>query len=360
MIEQPAIIARSLALAFLMIVAASVASVPTAQAATELPGGKANFVVSLGHLKAGARNNWVRLGTYAFDAATGTVSARMYAWSQTAPQPRTGTGTVPDSSCATSSLSNDTTLVRACEIKTAGGFTDAPTDLRTGTYELRTDTINGVPTPTVWITWKNWSTAWSEGWTVETGTNLPRLNSLYNTKATTGYGYGSNAALTTRRAMSTVQAHPDTITLQGQFWAKDVITTPTGAFANRSFHTCDTNTWCLTMLQPTSSRACQKEGGCPNYGGGTTANVSSIQYYLQKLSSTDRRDTLWHWCTCLAMERGERCYTGNFHVKPMFQIIDDTGTFRGWVGVEASFWPGGSTDPRQHDMLAVFRMADWT
>ncbi|MFJ8665589.1 hypothetical protein [Streptomyces sp. NPDC093600] len=350
--------ARTLLMAFLMAVAATAASALPAQAAAELPGGKANFVVSLGHLKDGARNNWVRLGTYEFDAAAGTVSARMYVWSHSEPKAREGTGTVPDSSCSSTDLKS-TTHVLACQIKTAGGFTDSPTELRTGIYTLQNDTIDGVSTPTVWIKW-NHATAWTEKWAVETGTNLARLSFLHNTKATTGYGYGSNAALTTRRAMTTVQAHPSTIRLQGTSWAKDATAPSSGAFHHENFRTCETTTWCLTYLQPTSSTACQKEGGCPNYGGGTASNISSIQYYLQKLSNTDRRDTLWHWCTCLAVERNERCYTGNSHVKPMYQIIDDTGTFRGWVGVEASYYPGNITDPRGSDMFSVFRLADWT
>ncbi|MER7520797.1 hypothetical protein [Streptomyces sp. NPDC126499] len=350
-------IARTLAMAFLVAVAATAATVLPAQAnAQELPGGKANYVVSLGHLKDAARNNWVRLGTYEFDAAAGTVAARMYVWSHTDPKARVGTGTVPDSSCSSNDLKS-TTHVLACEIKTAGGFTGAPTELRTGVYELRTVTIDGVATPIVWISW-NHATAWTEQWKIETGTNLARLSFLYNTKATTGYAYGSNAALTTRRAMSSVQAHPAEIKLQGTSWAKDVTQPIGGTFGHTRFRTCDTTTWCLTYLQPSSSAACQKEGGCPNYGGGTTANISSIQYYIQKLSNTDRRDTMWHWCSCLALERGETCYTGNSHVKPMYQVIDDTGTFRGWVGVEASYWPNGGEDPRKNDMFAVYRLTD--
>ncbi|MET9951580.1 hypothetical protein ABZ135_08525 [Streptomyces sp. NPDC006339] len=350
-------IARTLAMAFLVAVAATAATVLPAQAtAQELPGGKANYVVSLGHLKDAARNNWVRLGTYEFDAATGTVAARMYLWEHASPKARVGTGTVPDASCATRDP-NDTTLVRACEVKTAGGFTGSPTDLRTGVYELRTVTIDGVATPIVWISW-NFATAWTEQWAIENGTDLARLKFLYNTKATTGYAYGSNAALTTRRAMTTVQAHPARITLQGTSWAHDVTKPIGGTFGHTQFRTCETTTWCLTLLQPSSSTACQKTG-CPHYGGGTTPNITSIQYYLQKLANTDRRDTLWHWCTCLAMERNETCYTGNSHVKPMYQVIDDTGTFRGWVGVEASYWPNAGEDPRKSDMFAVYRMADW-
>jgi hypothetical protein len=352
-------IARTLALAFCTAVAATAATVAPARAADELPGGKANYVVSLGHLKDGStHDNWVRLGTYAFDAASGTVSAHMYVWSQAAPKPRVGTGTVPDSSCTTTDP-RSTSRVLDCEVKTVEGFTTTPNETRTGVYTLQTDTVDGVSTPTVWISW-NHSTAWTEKWAIETGTGLSRLSFLHNTKATLGYGYGSNASLGTRRALSSVQAHDATMRLDGRSWSKDALTVSGGVFQNQAFTTCRTTTWCLTHLQPTSARACQKDSGCPNHGGGTTANISSIQYYIQKLSNTDRRDTLWHWCTCLAMERGEKCYTGNSHVKPMLQVIDDSGAFRGWVGVEASFWPNGGTNPRASDMLSVFRLTDWT
>ncbi|WP_158827749.1 hypothetical protein [Streptomyces sp. NRRL S-118] len=345
---------RILCLALLAVLASAV----PAQAGSALPGDKANFVVATGNLTAGARTNWLRLGTYAFDSANGTVSARMHLWEHARPQARVGTGTVPGDSCSTTSLSTSATVVRACEIQTAGGFTADPKDLRTGTFEMRTETVGGVAKPVLWISW-NTTTAWTEKWVVETSPGLARLSFLYSTKATTGYGYGSNAALSTRRAMSSVQAHPDPLTLQGQTWTHDQVSSAGGVFQHTSFRTCDRTSWCLTMLQPTSARACQATGGCPTYGGGTTANVSSLQYYLQKLSSTDRRDTLWHWCTCLAMEQNRTCYTGNSHVKPMLQIIDDAGTFRGWVGVEASFYPYSGTDPRANDMLGVFRIADW-
>ena len=48
------------------------------------------------------------------------------------------------------------------------------------------------------------------------------------------------------------------------------------------------------------------------------------------------------------------CYTGNSHVRPMMQIIDDDGEWHGWVGVEAS--KGYDV---QGDYIAVFRKADF-
>ncbi|WP_433430553.1 hypothetical protein [Nonomuraea sp. CA-141351] len=76
---------------------------------------------------------------------------------------------------------------------------------------------------------------------------------------------------------------------------------------------------------------------------------------LVTVSNHDRRDALWRWCTCLAMERKQFCYSGNSHIKPLLQIIDDSGAFRGWVGAEASFYPG----VRSKDMMAVVRTADF-
>jgi hypothetical protein len=63
----------------------------------------------------------------------------------------------------------------------------------------------------------------------------------------------------------------------------------------------------------------------------------------------------WHWCTCLAMEHGQFCCSGNSHARPLMQIIDDEGAFHGRVGAEASF----STGFRAADMMAVFRITDF-
>lgn len=341
-------------------VAAGAVVTPAPAVAVALPGGKANYVVSLGHLANNFRGNWVRLGTYEF-STSGTVTARMWVWSQGNPVVRVGTGTTPDSSCSTTAGSSGS-RVRTCQILTPAGFTAAPGETRTGTFTTYTVDVAGVPTPVVGISWNVASGVWSEEWFLQPSPDglMSRLDFKYNTKALYGYGYGSNAALATRRAMSTVQGFTGTLKMDSVGWASDTVSTSNGQTFNHSaFSVCATTTWCLTYLQPSSTGACQASGGCPNYGGGTATNVSSIQYFIQKLSNTDRRDTLWHWCTCLAMERGEFCYTGNSHVKPMMQIIDDTGAFRGWVGVEASFYNSGGSDPRHGDMISVYRFSDF-
>jgi hypothetical protein len=319
--------------------------------AAALPGGKANFVITQGFLDSSSLENWVRLGNYQF-STDGTVLARTYLWWQRYPEARIGTGTTPDSSCSTTAGSS-LSQVRTCEVLTAGGFRSSPEETRTGTFTYS----NGV----VSISWQI-SQTWNEEWylTLSADGKLAKLDYKYNTLARYGYGYGSNAALTTRRAMSTVLAFPGTLKLDQAGWANGQISTVTGqTFGLSSFRQCTSTTWCLTYHQPSSAAACQAAGGCPNYGGGTAADDSSIEYYLVMVSSGDRRDTMWHWCRCLAKERGEFCYTGNSHVKPMYQVIDDDGAFHGWVGAEASFYNSPSADPRAHDQLSVFRMADF-
>lgn len=329
-------------------------------AAAALPGGKANYVVSLGHLTDSAKSHWVRLSTYQFTAAN-TVKARSYLWRQSAPAAREGTGTKPDSSCSTTAGSS-ASLVRTCQVLTAGGFTESPPETRTGTFEVSTVDVDGAPTEVVSIKW-SWESAWNEQWYVRLAPDggLAKLDFKYNTKGTHGYGYGSNAALATRRAMSTVRAYPGTLKQDLIGWSHNKLSSSTGqVFAHDKYTGCTTTTHCMTYNQPSSKSACQATGGCPDFGGKPDGTGdSSIQYYLVKLSSTDRRDTLWHWCRCLAKEAGQFCYTGNSHVKPMLQIIDDNGGFRGWVGVEASFYPYGGANPRSNDMLAVFRVAEF-
>ncbi|MEO3888748.1 hypothetical protein [Nonomuraea sp. B5E05] len=318
-----------------------------AVSASPLPGGKTTYVVSQGHLKAASRQNWVRLGSYRF-AADGTVSAALYLWWQRHPKARQRTGTVPDPSCTTKA-GGAASRPRACEVLTAGGFTGGPSEKRTGTYTVAGDVLT--------IRWKIAQT-WTEQWYVRRSPDgrLARLDLKRSTLATHGYAYGSNAALGTRRAMSSVKAFPGSLRQDLTSWASGtLVNSADQPFGHSAFRACTGTTSCLTYLQPSSRGACQKSGGCPKYGGGTRPDISSIQYYLTMISKSDRRDTLWHWCTCLAMERREFCYTGNSHVKPLMQIIDDRGAFRGWVGAEASF----STGSRATDMLAVLRISDF-
>jgi hypothetical protein len=331
-------------------------SAPAAAAA--LPGGKANFVVAIGSLSStSARDNWVRLGDYQF-STDGLVRARTYLWWQRSPVARQSTGTKPDASCSTTRLAVGQTLVRTCNVMTAGGFMANPAETRTGRFTVTDNRLN--------ITW-DIGQAWSEQWniTAHPDGKLARLDFAFNTLANYGYAYGSNAPLTARRAMESVKAYTGELKQDQVNWAHDK-TTPTegGAFTLPAFRSCSTTTWCLTYLAPNAVNACKNSGGCVGTGGDSDIGDRSLQNYIVQVSSGDRRDTHWHWCTCLTRNKNgtdrEACYSGNSHVKPMMQIIDDDSGFRGWVGVEASFYPFQDIqDPRESDMLSVFRITDF-
>lgn len=70
------------------------------------------------------------------------------------------------------------------------------------------------------------------------------------------------------------------------------------------------------------------------------------------------RNSIWLWCGCLAVGRDETCYTGNSHIRPLLQVIDDGGDFRGWVGVEP-FANQSTTPPDYADNYwIVFEFTD--
>ncbi|GAA4952101.1 hypothetical protein HD597_005375 [Nonomuraea thailandensis] len=313
---------------------------PIAPAAQALPGGKANYVVSFGLLRQGTSgDDWVRLGTYQL-GTDGRVRSRTWWWDQRQPAARVGTGTVP---AGTRSGTDDT--VRRCEIQTVAGFTSAAPELRSGRYHLYTaDDERQI----VNIDWD--LDAWlSEEWSVHLapGGTYSRLSFKYAKKFTHGYGYGSNAAFTERRAMSTVLQAQSGATMTFYRAAHDEVKFVKKTWGLDPWRLCTVSASCLTVkIQTLTSCNC------------TGSDNKALNNYIQKISSSDRRDTFWHWCDCFSEKAP--CPRGNSHVHPLLQIIDGNGGWRGWVGVEAAFYPSNDmADPRSHDMLSVLRVADW-
>jgi hypothetical protein len=338
---------RMLAMAALSVLLALVSPLGMAgpAGAVALPQNKGNYVVSFGSLYPTVGSNWVRLGTYTF-TTDGRVRSATWAWTQTNPASRVGTGTIPGGAC-----SDTASTVRPCEIKTVSGFQSAAPEARTGSYTLHASGGRQF----VNIQWDQ--TTWrSEEWWVDLAPDgaYSRLTFKYSQKFTHGYGYGSNAGLNVRRPLDTVRDHQAPLTMTYHRATQGRIDYVDGAWGMDNFVHCTRTTWCLTYkIAQASTGTCSK---C----AAPYDTDRSIQNYIQKLSNDDRRDTFWHWCTCLA--KGSACYAGNSHVYPLLQVIDDNGRWRGWVGVEASFYPYDDPDgdPRRHDMLSVFRVAEWT
>lgn len=310
-------------LALLLVLAGLTVGAPAISSGN--PGGMSRFVVSIGNLPAGNENVWVRLGAYSFTASQGAVTASFYVWEKDAPSARIGTGT-------TSIGCGD---VPTCEVRTAAGFTGSPTESRSGTF-----TNNG---SLIRIDWEN---GWWEEWDVRVAADdsLAQLVWRDSNYATKGTAYGSNATFQTRRAMSTVANSGLSLPYRGTTWHDGEVKTFKQGFDTTKYSICTTATWCMTARQEISS-ACS----C------STAPSTAINYYVVRVGSTDRRDTWEHWCQCLADGRGETCYTGNSHTKPLMQIIDENNAWRGWVGVEVFYNQTGS-DPH-HGYFSTFAAA---
>lgn len=294
----------------------------TAAEPTNAPGGMHRFVVSIGRVDTTVRTNWVRLGTYSF-TRTNEVTESHWHWSQSKRVARSYTGvTAPN--CG----------ARNCNVQTGNGYqsTSAPKSLR-GTYTVTGSVLR--------ITWDGG--IWEE-WTVTSAAagKLAKLTFKANSfGATHGFGYGSNAEWSTRASMAQIASANHNAFIHTYYLWKTNSGTPYidhatgGPFWYRSFAVC------------TGSKC-------------AAGRTDKAQYYisLPNPTSTGRRDTLWHWFTANADGRGEYCYTGNSHVKPLMQIIDDAGVFHGWVGIEASINQTSPSQGTSADDIGVFVIAD--
>ncbi|HEX3646775.1 MAG TPA: hypothetical protein VHV49_00020, partial [Pseudonocardiaceae bacterium] len=286
--------------------------------------GMHRFVVAVGEVDASVRTNWNRLATYSF-TESGTVSESHFHWSQQDRVSRSSTG-----------VQGAGTNARDCVVQTGNGYqaTSQPDHL-SGTYTVTGSTLR--------ITWTG--NGW-EQWTVSTvaGGALAKLafdGSSFG--ADRGFGYGSDAEWATHASMAQIAAAPWSTMIHTYYLWKTDDTHPTPYV--------DQGTG--SPFWYTSYQVCTG-GRCV---GGST---STAEYYIStpNTTSNDRRDTLWHWFAANADGRGEYCYTGNSHVKPLLQIIDNNGVFHGWVGVEASINQSSPSQGTSADDIGVMEIAD--
>jgi hypothetical protein len=296
---------------------------PVAQAASPL--GMERFVVSIGKASAGARDNWVRLGSYSFNASNNTVTETHWHWTQRRRESRSSTG-VRAAGC----------VARNCIVRTAYGFqsSSAPESL-SGTYTVTGDQVR--------ITWTG--NGWEE-WnlTEPVAGKLAKLTFRASSfGATHGYGYGSDAEWSTRASMGVIAGY-DHNQLEHRYhlWKTDGGSPYVDQGSGSPF-------WMRNWDRCESARC---------VGGLNTSSQTSYYISMPSTTSTGRRDTLEHWRHTLADGRGDHCYTGNSHVKPMLQIIDSDGGFHGWVGVEASLNQTVPSEGTSGDDIGVFVIAN--
>lgn len=312
------------AAAIVAVVATWLVYAPSAHAEAGPPAGMANYTVAVGRVDDKVRTNWQRLATYEF-ADDGTVTEEHWHWTQSRREVRSYTG-VQASDCP----------ARDCNVQTAAGFqsASAPQAL-SGTYSVTGDLLR--------IEWD--IDQWEE-WEISQPIDgkLSRLSfSDSNFGATHGFGYGSQAELDDRASMVEIeQVDHSELKHRFYFWKTENGSPIIDVGFSSQFWMTD---WELCGAE----KCLSGESATPT------------EYYIAdpNSSTTDRRDTLWHWQRGLADGRGEYCYTGNSHVKPMMQIIDSDGEFHGWVGIEASLSqtsPG--TDADDVGIFEISRFAE--
>ncbi|NKZ05971.1 hypothetical protein [Actinomadura latina] len=291
------------------------------------PLGKSNFAVAVGALEGASRANWVRLGRYAF-AADGGVSAEYWSWRQQVRVRRSSTGNRAQG-CAG----------RDCTVLTASGWqsADAARTL-TGGYDVHGDELHIAWDDGHWEKWRLTSLAGGEIADLELAAN--------DLGATHGFGDGSNASWDARVPAATIAAADHTSFVHRY----DLWKTDPDSGAGYIDHGDGSPFW-VTRWKPC------RDGRCLGARTHRERDPAHTVYYVAPAdtASGHRRDTLWHWRTALADARHETCYTGNSHVKPMIQIVDDDGGFHGWVGVEASL-NQTTSEGRDADDIGVFRI----
>jgi hypothetical protein len=272
---------------------------PSADASVALPGGRRYYVVSI----VGGTNNayWVRAAQYTFTTGTGsngTINENFWYWNEATFTPGASTNKVPTgyttSGCAST-----------CAIRTPVGFqpTAAP-KTRSGTYYFDT---NG----RLVIKWPNSQT---EAWSMSNVGSYEKLTIHHSSYGiVTGDGFGSNSSFTVGASRNIVSTRSLSGTQHSssynQYALRDF---PWRINFPRDYSSCSSSP-CLFLTNTT-----WRSGFAVDPANGRRV------YWEHQQQGVDG-------CTA-------PCFCGGYgHSWALLQIIDDTGGFIGFTGVEASF-----------------------
>lgn len=280
--------------------------------AVGLPGGRANYVVSV--MGGSIYNRWVRLARYTFTAgsgSTGTVSESFYYWSQ---------GTFSGNASTNKVNSGFTTsgCTYTCNIRTPLGFEPGnstwPKNI-SGTYYIDS---NG----RVVITWSGGEyETWTISYPKSTYAKFTIFNSNYNVLH--GWGYGSNASFSTGATIDQIKAAGSLTSAevwQNVYDTSDIYTAyPNTYLPVGTYDRCTTPT---LQLHESASPSCNQ-----------------YHLYLATHLTPTLRKSYWQHqtATVCCNEGGGPCISsGGGHTTALLQVIDDNGTFVGFILGEAS------------------------
>jgi hypothetical protein len=272
-----------------------------------LPGGRAAFVVAMARINPGG-TSWARLALYAFKPS-GEISQSFWLWSYL-----NETGKTEVASTIAPCDKDKCKVYAPTRFPSGGGYPK----VLAGKWSMKDGKLV-----------IDWSDGATETWKIVDLCDRVRLDlsgSDYN--ITHAIGYGSHASTDTGSSVAArMSATP--VSLHGPY------STLVGDKVSSGDYSIDfPGDWkgCTdsVAVRFAPAEAC---GSCPN--GEAT---SPVRYYLAWLGG--RKDVLEHFCECLVTSG--KCYSGNARVKAALQVADDAGSFRGFVGVEASLYEGGS------------------
>jgi hypothetical protein len=290
---------------FAVIVPASVLAAP-AQAASGLPGGRSTYVIAA--IGGPANKMYVRLATYQF-ASNNTVSEKVWSWRQ-----NSITGGAANMKRASGLTSNG--CLRACAVRTPVTFQRGGVPI-TATGNWHTDSYGHLVV--------DWSWGANETWRLDASQSGFVGATIWssNQAILKAWGFGSNAGANNGATMAEVFAADR---LYGPL-VQNVYGATTQKL-NLGFHFPDYN----------------KCGGATCVQGkAVTATDKRTWYntYIAGDPQVDGRKTFWNFQTggvAQTEQPGTVCISSNGggHTAAMLQVIDDSGRFRGWVGIEAS------------------------
>jgi hypothetical protein len=327
---------------------------PATSAVTELPGGKANWVVSVGGLNTAAANNfanWTRLGWYIF-STDGTVRTNWWSWNQRDEPMRVDSGVV-------ASCGGD---VPTCAVQTMSSFLSAPSGAFEGTYRTSAGKLDVTWTKTG--TGQPLATPLTEHWLLDAvpGGKVARISSdgyhsIYkgpvdvpttfsDYSATFGIGYGSNAPLSAGNKASVTE-------IRTTYGADEHL----GTFVTASAGGVHREPSGLRQTGFDQWRSCpsgkcvgirELNTGC--YCDKYPTRRDRIRYMAD--APPARNNIYTYWCECLRQTAD--CYRANNHVQSLLQIIDDDRKFQGWVGVETSTHVKSDGSAPDHDLKGAY------
>lgn len=292
--------------AVLLLVLAGTTAIATPARADALPGGKANYVVSV--IGGAVNATGVRLATYAF-RTDGTVVQEFWVWRQ---DRISGKGNAR----WTKPLSGYTTTgcLRPCPIRTPVGFQAG----RRGTVITGRWVVDG-STLTV-----RFGTGTAEHWRIGAGLNGVASASLITSSPQVhGWAIGSNASLRRAVGMRTIHA--------AQRFYGPMALNPYGSattmthigFAYQGYRLCS-NGLCM---QGTSVTAADKRSWFSSYWAADPARDGRKVFWNNQTGTVQQTEQPGSVCISA---------TGGGHTDALLQALDDSGHIVGLVGVEAS------------------------